>query len=277
MADKNLRAYLAELFGTFALVFISAGAVWANFLNPNRIGVVGVALAAGLVYAAALAVTLPISGGFLNPAVTIMLWVFRRFDGQKTALLLFVQVLGAALAGLVLRALFGSPEDVARASHLGAPHLIPDVVGTTPIGSRLKGIGVELVLTFVLTFAIFGTFLDPRGSRIFSNWAGRLAPLWIGLVLLAGTLVGYGVTGAAMNPARWFGPAVFFLTLDSNALSDHVVYWVGPIAGALLAGWAYTALILPEEEETRPAAQATTAKVGAAPAAVSSTLFRARK
>src|SRR5260370_37875701 len=103
MDDKNLRASLAELIGTFALVFISAGSVYVSKLTDGQFGHVGIALATGLVYAAALAFTVPVSGGYLNPAVTVMLWVFKRLDGGRAIGLVVVQVLGSVLAVLVLR------------------------------------------------------------------------------------------------------------------------------------------------------------------------------
>src|SRR5262245_23600791 len=109
MDDKNLRAYMAEMLGTFAFVFISASSAYIATLvgwGPGDVwrqpGLVYVALASGLMYAATLAMTVPVSGGYLNPAVTIMLWVFRRLDGLRASALVAVQILGAVLAGAVL-------------------------------------------------------------------------------------------------------------------------------------------------------------------------------
>src|SRR5262249_53747633 len=107
-------------------------------------------------------------------------------------------------------------------------------------------------------------------------WAKRLGALWAGLALTAATFVGYPLTGAALNPARWFGPAWWDLTQQPSAFRDHAVYWIGPTAGALIAGWLYTALIFPPEEEQRLPLQ-TPATAGNVPASVSSTLFRAKK
>jgi MIP family channel proteins len=276
--DKNLRPYLAELIGTFALVFLGAGTVCASSMavlpGQPQPYVVGIALAEGFILAVMLSATVNISGGYLNPAVTLMLWVYKRMDGVKASWLIGAQLLGAVLAGLCLRPLF--TENVMMSSRLGTPHLNLPAFGLTPGSSpglpiQLTGIGIETALTFVLTFAIFGTMIDPRGPR--------LAGLGVGLALTANILMGYALTGAAVNPARWFGTVVWELTvpvLQGQApLADHYVYWIGPIVGALLAGGIYTTLILPPEEEERGAA--TTSTGAGVPAGAGSTLFRAKK
>jgi glycerol uptake facilitator-like aquaporin len=161
-------------------------------------------------------------------------------------------------------------------SHLGAPHLNLDYLGDaggSSLGITFKGIAIEFVLSFILVITIFGTQLDPRAPRWSGNWANRLACLWVGLALLGCTIVGFPLTGAALNPARWLGPALWDLTQHPNAFQYHAPYWIGPIAGALLAGWTYTALVLPQEEEQR--APAVALPSAARPAA--STLFRAKK
>jgi MIP family channel proteins len=283
MDDKNLRAYMAEMLGTFAFVLISAGSVYVATLagsGPNAVrwqsGLVWVALASGLMYAATLAATVPISGGYLNPAVTIMLWVFKRLEGLQAIWLVGVQILGAIIAGGVLY-LLPSQEPARMASNLGAPRLNLEYLGAggaSSLAIALKGIAIELVFTFLLVLIIFGTQLDPRAPRWSRNWANRLACLWIGLTLLACTIVSFPLTGAALNPSRWLGPALWDLTQRADAFQYHAPYWIGPIAGALLAGWLYTALILPPEEEQRSPVAVTNATRASATA---STLFRAKK
>jgi glycerol uptake facilitator-like aquaporin len=295
--DKNVRAYVAELVGTFALVFVSAGAVCANYMaavawqpHPNppeyvivqpQPGLLGIALAAGCVYAVALAITLPFSTGYLNPAIPLMLWVFKRLDGVKTFALIAVQLVGALAAGGLLRLIFGFRADVLTEAHLGAPHLNVRAFGQTGVtpGVLLSGIGLELALTFVLTFALFALFLDPRVARWMGQGGRRtLACLAAGLVLVAATLVGFPLTGAALNPARWFGPVMWELTIPSLSLqrpfADQVVFWFGPIAGALLAGLVYTAVILPADETVAPGVPVAGGKTSAPAAA---TLFRSKK
>jgi glycerol uptake facilitator-like aquaporin len=283
--DKNLRPLVAELLGTFGVVFVATAAVCvemaANKGGQPTGGLVGIALAYGLAYAVGLAATVHISGGFLNPAITLMLWVLKRMDGAKATGLIFVQLLGAAIAGGLTRFVF--PEDVLIGAKLGAPHLnlvAFDQVGVSPgAWTWLSGIGMELGLTFILTIVVFATMIDPRAPRILGAWGNWLAGLWAGLAVAACTLAGFGLTGAAANPARWFGPLVWEYTIQALKAQqpgqDHLVYWVGAFLGALLAGGAYQALILPIEEE--PALGAATSTPGKSSSAASSTLIRAKK
>ena len=284
--DKNLRLYMAEMIGTFALVFVGAGTWCACQLavEPGQITpglVVAVAVAEGLILAAALAVTVPLSGGYLNPAITLMLYVFKRFDLGKTMGLIFVQLLGAAIAGALLRISLATRQDILGACHLGTPHVNLQSFGVLSVGPRviLSGVGIELVLTFILTFVIFGTLIDPRAPRLLGSLGRWLSPLWVGLAMVAVTLAGFYWTGAATNPARYFGTGIWELTVDrlaaTSPLSDHMAYWIGPVIGALLGGGAYMYLILPQEQEAAPAA--TSAVGGKKPAGASSTLFRAKK
>lgn len=245
MEDKDLRAYVAEFLGTFVFVLITNLAITANVrgeLQPWM--VVVVALAAGLSYAAALAFTLPYSSGFLNPALTISLWVFRQLDGLRTLGYIAMQIAGAVLAGGVTRALASFPEWAARGNHLGAPHLVEESLGADPFGMRIKGIAIELLLTFAVTLIVFGTVIRRRTL----GKLDRFGPLWIGLAVAAATLAGYPMTGAGLNPARWLGSALWELTLtNSNAFSDHVAFWVGPIAGSLAGAWIYHVFLIKPE------------------------------
>ena len=281
--DKNLRPFVAELLGSFAVVFVSTATVCTEWAGRKAgwpaPGLVGIALAYGLVYAAGLAATVHISGGFLNPAITLMLWVLKRMDGPKATGLIFVQLLGAAMAGGLIRFVF--PEDVLVSASLGTPHLNLIAFGQLGInpgaGTFLSGIGLELGLTFILSFVVFATMLDPRAPRFLGAWGSRLAGLWTGLVVTACTLAGFGLTGAAANPARWFGPMISEYTIqalkDQDPRRDHFVFWLGPFLGALLAGGAYQALILPAEEETPVSAP--TSATGRTSAG--STLIKAKK
>ncbi len=282
--DKNLRPYLVELLGSFSFVFLSTGAVcgdWAARMSgqPGP-GLIGIALVNGLAYAVALAITLPVSGGYLNPAVTLMLWVLKRLDGVQTTGLIFVQLLGAAVAGGLNRLIFS--EEVLTGARLGAPHLNLEAFGLYGITpgpwTFLSGIGLEFALTFILTFVIFATILDPRAPRWMGPWGGRLVGVWVGLIVVACTLAGFSLTGAAANPARWFGPVVWERTVqaleDLHPFRDHMVYWVGPFLGALLAGGAYSSLLLPTQEEAGTGTAPSTGKVATG---ASSTLIRAKK
>ena len=176
--DTTLRRGLvAELLGTFAVVYFAAGAVCVNALTasggqPNlsplqnlQPGLVGIALAQGFILAGALAVTIRLSGGYLNPAVTLMLWVFNRLDNKRTALLLVSQVIGAVLAGACLR--FTFDDGVLREAHLGTPHLSMAAFRKIDTSTILAGSSVEFLCTFFLVFAIFGAgrgYADPDRS-----------------------------------------------------------------------------------------------------------------
>lgn len=259
--DHNWRPYIAELVGTFALVFLSAGAICADAVASQaptgtessfavRPGLAGIALAAGCALAAGLAVTPSGQRGYLNPAITLTLWVFKRLEGGAAATLIGVQFLGAAIAGGLVRLLFSFNELAVINGRLGTPHV--DFAAFDPAGltsrALFSGIGVEVACTFVLTFVIFATMLDPRTQRSL----GRFSGLWAGIALVAITIVAFRYTGGAANPARWFGTVIWETTIEALALrqpfADHVVYWVGPIIGALAAGGIYMMLIMPDEE-----------------------------
>jgi len=209
------KKYLAELISTFALVFIGAGAILAN----NSL--TGVALAHGLVLMAMIYATAHISGAHVNPAVTLGMWVTKKINTKDGIFYIFAQLLGASIAGYLLLAIFPNGLD----ANLGATSLASNV-------SFGMGILIEAILTFFLVFTIFGVAVDKRGH----NGAYGLA---IGLVLTFDILVGGNLTGAAMNPARSFGPA-----LASGFWSNHLVYWIGPIIGSVVAALTYNKLLL---------------------------------
>jgi MIP family channel proteins len=268
--DANLRRGLAaELAGTFAVVYFTAGAVCVNALTTRGIetgttalqamqpGLVGLALAQAAILAAALAVTMRLSGGYLNPAITLMLWVFNRLDSKRMACFLVAQLAGALLAGGCLR--FTFEDAVLSNARLGTPHLSPDAFSPA-VGSAaiLAGTSIELILTFFLVFAIFGA---TQGSVD----ADRAA-LPAGLVMLAGVIVAGPLTGAAANPARWFGPAVWELIAGGNPWADTFVYLAGPIVGALAAGFLMARWLYPDSGPAAPTTlKPAAAKPGAAP------------
>jgi MIP family channel proteins len=222
---------IAEFIGTFTLVFISAGVICADQFvrigGPGGLGLAGIALAQGLAYAILITALAHISGGHLNPAVTVGFWVTRKLSTFETLSYWIVQLAGAASAAYLLR--FLMPEDVWRAVALGTPQLAHDF---TPAAGMI----IEGVLTFFLVLVFFATAVDPRGT--FHHVAGFAA----GLTLTAGFLVAGPITGAAMNPARAFGPA-----LASHHWVQHGVYWAGPLAGGVIAAWLYDALFLSKD------------------------------
>jgi aquaporin Z len=224
------RRVAAEALGTFALVFIGAAVVVVNGGFPNSgIGLLGIALAHAVVLSVMITSTMSISGGHLNPAVTLSLLAVRRIDALSAAAYVVAQLVAAVAGAFLVKALF--PPHVANATLVG----VPVIASSVSLG---KAIGIELVLTFFLVSAVFGTAVSPDAPRV--------GGFGIGLVLLFDILVGGPLTGAAMNPARAFGPA-----LVAGSWIGQLVYWIGPILGGILAAFLWEFVLLP-----RPATRA---------------------
>ncbi|HLX33106.1 MAG TPA: aquaporin [Gaiellaceae bacterium] len=223
MDESSLRRGVAEFVGAFTLIFIGGGAgIWSG----NDI--VAVALANGLAIGIMVTNLGHISGGHFNPAITLGFVVTRRITLALAAVYWAFQLAGAVAAAFILRGLFGK----ASVGYSAAPHL-----GTTDG----KAVVLELIMTFFLVWAVWATAVDPRGA--FKAIAG----LAIGLTITMDVLMGGHVTGAAMNPARAFGPE-----LAGNVWTGWWVYWVGPAAGALIASLGYEYLYLTQSREPRP-------------------------
>jgi aquaporin TIP len=214
-----LRRGVAEFVGTFTLIFIGGGAGIASGHD-----IVAVAFANGLAIAIMVTNLGHISGGHFNPSITLAFLVTRRIKAALAAVYWASQLLGAIAAAALLRAIF--------------PH-IGDAIPNAPGISDGKALLVEIVLTFFLVWAVWATAVDIRGA--FKSIAG----LAIGLTITMDVFMGGPLTGAAMNPARAFGPE-----LIGNFWGNAWVYWVGPIIGALIAGVGYEWLYL------RPAREA---------------------
>lgn len=209
---------LAEGVSTFALVFIGAGSILANDFIGGGLGILGIALAHGLILMTMIYAIGHISGGHVNPAVTVGMMVARKIGVRLGVLYIIAQLVGAAVGGYLLSVIFASsPTELA----LGATQLAAGI-------SQDMGILIEAVLTFFLVFVVFGVAVDKRAPQGFAGLA-------IGLTLALGILFGGGLTGAALNPARSFGPA-----LAANFWNSHVmVYWIGPLIGGIVAALIY--------------------------------------
>jgi len=211
-------ALIAETVGTFLFFFVGAGAVILTAHSPdNNGGLVGIALAHGLALAVLVSALGAVSGGHFNPAVTFGVWITGRIEVARAGMYVVAQLIGGLLAGLALRLV--SPESSWE----------PVALGTPAVGEGITvgaAIAIEAILTMVLLVAVFGTAVDPRAPKI-----GGLA---IGLAVAADIFMGGPLTGAAMNPARWFGPAVASGTYD-----DWYVWWIGPLVGAAIAALIY--------------------------------------
>jgi MIP family channel proteins len=223
-----LRRSLAEALGTFALVFIGVGSVAAKYYPDANYGIYGIATAHAIVLAVMVTATMAVSGGHLNPAVTIGLLVARRTPGQTAAAYIVAQLLGAVVAALAIKAIF--PLGVTRPIALGTPTLANNIQLT-------QAIALEAILTFFLVSAVFGTCVNSEAPKV-----GGFA---VGLVLWFDIIVGGPLTGAAMNPARAFGPA-----LVSGQWVAHIVYWVGPILGGIVAALLWEHVLLPPRART---------------------------
>jgi MIP family channel proteins len=221
---------VAEFFGTLALIFFAAGSICADqFLRASGlapIGLLGIAIAYGLAMGIMVTSLGHISGGHFNPAITIGRWVTRRTSTFDALAYIVVQVAGATAGAYLLRLL---PVDVWGPVQLGTPELASGI-------TRSSAMIFEGVMTFFLVFVVFATAVDIHGAL---NKIGGFA---IGLTITVGALFGGPFTGAALNPARAFGPA-----LASNHWANHGVYWIGPLAGGVAAGWLYDTLFLAKE------------------------------
>ena len=217
--NENMRAYVAEMIGTFGLCFIGAGAICTNAYTNGAVGLLGIAAAHGLALGMMITVTGYISGGHHNPAVTFAMMITKNISLPKGLGYIVSQLVGAIVAGYALRAIF-APVVWAQVN-LGTPGLAPGVSVET-------GILVEIVLTFFLVLVVYGTGIDDRGT-----WKA-IGGFGIGFTVLCDILMGGPLTGASMNPARTFGPA-----LAAGYWDNHIVYWIGPLAGGALAGLVY--------------------------------------
>jgi MIP family channel proteins len=219
-------AYLAEGLGTFLFFFAGITAGYALAGDSAAI-VVGVALAHGLALAVMVSALGAVSGGHFNPAVTFGLWMAGKIDSVKAAAYVVVQLVAALLAAAVsFYIVSGNPEIVSTSA---VPALAADE-------DLLRGIVAEAVATMGLLVAVFGTAVDKR--------APKLGGLAIGIAVTAGILAVGPLTGGALNPARWFGPALFAFDW-TNAL----VWIIGPLLGAGIVGAVYRYLILPGADE----------------------------
>ena len=224
LAGDYLRRCVAEFIGTFTLIFIGAGSVvFARTLTD-------VALANGLAIGVMVCAMGFTSGGLFNPAITLGFLITRRIAPPLAVCYWVVQFGAAALAALLLKWVL--PTSLESQSHLGVPSL------GGGIGAG-QGVVIEAVLTFFLVWVVFGTAVDPRST--FKQVAG----LAIGLTITVDVLMGGVLTGAAMNPARAFGPQ-----LVGDQWAHFWIWYVGPFAGAVIAASLYEMLYLRPAAET---------------------------
>jgi MIP family channel proteins len=222
----------AEFLGTFGLVFVGAGAICADRYLQSQgqatFGLLGIALAYGLATAVMVTTFAHVSGGHLNPAVTIGLWVTRRSGTWQCLFYGLAQLLGSLAAAYLLAAVV--PEQVWRPVGLGAPDLATDF-------TRWHAMALEAAMSFLVVLVYFATVLDERGAF------GKVAGFAVGLAVMADVFVGAPFVGtSAANPARSFGTA-----LASRHWQNQGVYWIGPLFGGVVAGVIYDRLFLGDQ------------------------------
>jgi aquaporin Z len=218
MPSRSLIAALAaETIGTYLFFVLGAGTIIVDIITGNSIGILGIALVHGLALAVLATAFGAISAAQFNPAVTVALWLIGKVRTIEGLRFIAAQLIGATLAGLTLKLAFLGVQ---------SPSVYDYALGGSPVlGAGLdavQGIVVEAILTALLVYAVLMTAVDAR--------APKMGGLFIGLAVTADIIVGGPLTGAAMNPARWFGPAVVY-----GDLSQAVVYIAGPLIGATLA------------------------------------------
>jgi MIP family channel proteins len=221
----------AEFVGTFTLIFIGVGSICADqYLRASGqsgAGLLAIAAAHGLAIAIMASAVGHISGGHFNPAVTIGFWVTKRLGTTQTLCYWIAQLAGATAAAFLIIAIL--PDSVWRPVGLGTPDLASDF-------TRMHGMLLEAATSFLLVWVVFATAADAKGAF------NKIAGFAIGLTVTMDILFAGPFTGAAMNPARAFGPA-----LASHHWANHGVYWVGPLFGGVLAGVIYDRLYLRDQ------------------------------
>jgi MIP family channel proteins len=219
MYSKLSTSLLAELIGTFALIFIGAG---AGALGIG--GLVGVAFAHGLVVLGFAYAYGHISGTHINPAVTLGVWAAGKIEATRAVAYVVVQLLGGILGALALRWVLGGAETGLGATRLASAVTLPG--GATISVTAIQGLVLEAILTFFLVNAVMNAGISGKATI-----PGGLA---IGMTLTFCILMGGPLTGASLNPARSLGPAVATGNYD-----DLWLYFVGPILGGVVAGILY--------------------------------------
>lgn len=228
MGTSLFRAGIAEALGVFMLTFIGGSAICMNaFMKlpgiggpTDGFGVLGIALAHGFALMLAVYMFASRSGAHINPAVTIGLFLIGKVKANQMLTYVFMQLVGAVIGGLGVLAMFTMFKD--NAPYLGHLSYNADSL------SMVKAIGIEAMLTFVLMLTVLMTAVDSSKS------ARQMFGFCIGMAVFLGIMIGDKYTGAAMNPARYFGTAAV-----SGRLDQLLVYFIGPIVGAVIAAFVY--------------------------------------
>lgn len=232
VSDNVSRKYIAELLGTFALVFFGAGSA---VIAGKYIGFLGIAFAFGVVVLVMVYAIGPISGCHINPAITLSMLVAGKISGRDAFSYIIVQIIGAVLgAGVLLLIASGMPGYSIAQNGIGQN----GYGASSPAGFTLiAGFVAEVVLTFFFLLVIFGATSDeaPKG----------FAGIAIGFTLFIIHLVGIPITGTSVNPARSIGPALF---VGGTAMAQLWVFIVAPIIGGIIAAIVWMKLLAPKRQ-----------------------------
>ncbi len=221
---RLVRPLTAEFVGTFGLVFAGTAVVISDNFPGGKAGLLGIALVHGLMLALGITATMGISGGHLNPAVTLGFLSTKRIDLKTALAYIGVQVAGGVAGAFATRYLV--PNNVG--------HLLSDGLPTINSNIQLGGaILLEAVMTFFLMSAVMTTVANPKASK--------MGGFWVGVAVIAMVLVGGPLTSGVMNPIRAFGPAVV-----SGVWTGQLAYWLGPILGAVAAALLWDKVLLKE-------------------------------
>lgn len=224
MNAKLIRPVAAEFVATALFVFVGAGAVVMNAVSGNTLGTPAVALVHGIALAILVSMTMSISGGHLNPAVTVALLAAGKVDRRTAGAYIGAQLAGAVLGALLVKLVL--PLQAGVVTNLGLPAM------SAHIDSFVKGAAIEALFTFFLVSAVFGT--------VVAQDAPKIGGFGVGLVVFVAGVVAGPLTGAALNPARAFGPALVAWEVHGQAW-----YWIGPLVGGLAASVLWKQILLP--------------------------------
>ncbi|MDQ3990763.1 MAG: aquaporin [Actinomycetota bacterium] len=234
MERSLVQRLVAELVGTFALIFVGVASILAAGVAPGA-GLITVALAHGLTIAVMVTAVGHISGGHFNPAVTFGALVTGNISVRDAAAYIATQLAGGILGALTIRVAF--PSSLWQQGALGTPTVAPGIAPG-------QAVIIEAVLTFFLVWVVFATAVDPEGAF------AKVAGMAIGFTIALDIMAGGPFTGASMNPARTLGPAV-----AGGPWAGHWVYWVGPLLGGAAAAALYDLTMLRRRDRRQVAAE----------------------
>ncbi|KAL6619582.1 hypothetical protein ACP70R_034721 [Stipagrostis hirtigluma subsp. patula] len=208
-----VQKIIAEIVGTYFLIFAGCAAVAVNLRTGGTVTFPGVCITWGLAVMVMVYSVGHISGAHLNPAVSVAFATCGRFPWKQVPAYAAAQVVGSTAASLTLRLVFGSARE--------------HFVGTVPAGSDVQSLVIEFIISFNLMFVVSGVATDNRAI-------GELAGLAVGATVLLNVLFAGPISGGSMNPARTLGPAIVV-----GRYAGIWVYFAGPICGTVAGAWAY--------------------------------------